>query len=265
MPAYLVQLDESQAHRGRLQNGTSSIVVFAADSTDALAIASAAHPSDSKNLWAGATATEIVVGADFSDLTLVVQVQDASPVIDVEATPVLGSQSGVVVAAGTGYSDGDTVTVDGGTFTRAAVYKVLETGGAVDTVELVDPGEYTVMPSNPASTTKTGGGGDDALTLTLTNGDDAYVNLLSKVVSLLNATAIDNAEIDVSAAGLLLTIASIADGLGDKVLVVEMQLNGIAIPSLIGALTDEGIAGAVLTAVIKASPVAPRIAATLSA
>ncbi|KKL22879.1 hypothetical protein LCGC14_2431010, partial [marine sediment metagenome] len=221
--------------------------------------------SDSKQIWAGATATEIVVGADFSALELVVSVLDAAPAIDVRAIPVLGSQSAVVVVGGATYSDGDEVLVVGGIFTRAAKYKVLETAGVVDTVELVDPGEYTVMPSSPAATTKVAGGGDDNLTLTLTNGADAYANLMGKVVSLLNATAINDAEVDMSAAGLLLTIASIADGIGDKQLVVEMQLNGIAIPSLIGALTDEGVAGAVLTAAIPASPVAPRIAATLSA
>ena len=64
-------------------------------------------------------------------------------------------------APGTGYAVDDILTVVGGTFTTAMTLKVTaETGGIIDSVALVDSGEYTVLPGVGAATT--GGGSNDA-------------------------------------------------------------------------------------------------------
>jgi hypothetical protein len=61
--------------------------------------------------------------------------------------------------AGTGYAAGDVVTLTGGTHTTVATVKILTvSGGAVVTFRPLVPGVYSVLPSNPISTTTTGGG-----------------------------------------------------------------------------------------------------------
>ncbi len=91
--------------------------------------------------------------------------------------------SAVVVAAGTLYSVDDIVEVTDANATVLARFRVSgETGGLVDTVDLVDPativggfkpleGRTDTDTSAGAVTTALTGGGDDALTLTLTYGD----------------------------------------------------------------------------------------------
>lgn len=153
---------------------------------------------------------------------------------------------------------GDVVTLVGGTFTRAATFEVTaETAGVVDTVVPVDPGEYTVFPTDPVVTS---GGTGTGLTLTVVSNDKTLYNLVAEMVGLLNAQgAIANAAIDFSASPPLLTIAGVADNLGDKIVVVELLswenvqpqfANPNAkkpIPSFIGTVTDQGIVAAVLS------------------
>ncbi len=77
-------------------------------------------------------------------------------------------QSAAVAAGGTGYTVGDILTVSGGTFGHAATLRVLTApAGVVGTVEVVDPGDYSAAPSNPASTT---GGTGTSCTVNLTMG-----------------------------------------------------------------------------------------------
>jgi hypothetical protein len=264
MPGYLVQLNEGVAARARLQDDTSSIIVFAGSSADAKAVAEGALPSDGKNIWASASVTEIAVGTNFAALRLAVQVLDSAPIVDVKTTGgVLGAASAAVAVGGTGYSVNDVVTLVGGTFTRAATFKVTaEAGGVVTSVALIDAGQYTALPSNPAATS--GGAGD--LTLTVTSGTNTLANVLAKMVGLLNATApIAAAKVDMSLASPLLTVAAISDGIGDKQVVAEMQFNGVAVPGLVGAIVDEGAAAAVLSVAFPGAPVIPTVAATLSA
>jgi len=72
----------------------------------------------------------------------------------------------IVAAAGTTYTLGDILTVQGGTFHKAATVEVTGvTGGAVDTVKIILSGGYTSNPGNPVSTL---GGGNDDCTLNLT-------------------------------------------------------------------------------------------------
>lgn len=78
------------------------------------------------------------------------------------------AQSATVAAGGTGYTVNDTLTVSGGTFGHAATFRVVTApGGVVGTVAVIDQGDYTTAPSNPASTT---GGTGSGCTLNLTMG-----------------------------------------------------------------------------------------------
>ena len=72
----------------------------------------------------------------------------------------------VVVAGGTsGHVVGDTLTAVGGTAGTTATFKVaaVTAGGVVTSVTVLEPGDYTIKPSNPVATT----GGDNGVTLTV--------------------------------------------------------------------------------------------------
>jgi outer membrane protein OmpA-like peptidoglycan-associated protein len=73
-----------------------------------------------------------------------------------------------IQAGGSGYAVDDFVNVEGGTFILGATLRVsaVDGSGAVTGLELVDKGEYTTQPANPAATS-TGGAGS-GLTLNLT-------------------------------------------------------------------------------------------------
>lgn len=109
--------------------------------------------------------------------------------------------SAVVVIAGTLYSVDDIIEVTDANATILARFRVSgETGGLVDTVDLIDPATI-IEPFRPregrtdtdtgagAATTALTGGGDDALTLTLTYGD----GLIWQVGDLLFTTDLDDA------------------------------------------------------------------------
>lgn len=81
-------------------------------------------------------------------------------------------QSAAVNAGGTGYTVGDELTVSGGTASADAVFEVTAApGGVVSAVVLLRCGNYSVAPSNPASTTG-GSGSGCTLDLTFGNGTD---------------------------------------------------------------------------------------------
>lgn len=71
----------------------------------------------------------------------------------------------VVASGGTGYVVGDVLTALGGTTSVPTQVEVLTApGGVVGTVQLLDEGDYSVVPTNPAATT---GGTGTGCTLTL--------------------------------------------------------------------------------------------------
>lgn len=73
-----------------------------------------------------------------------------------------------VADGGSGYAAGEKITLTGGTAVAQAVLEVLtETAGAIDTVALVNPGKYTVVPTNPVAQGSSDGSGTGA-TFTLT-------------------------------------------------------------------------------------------------
>ena len=248
------------------RENVNAMVVNAADAADARAIAKAEHTGAASDAaWDAATVTDLTTTEVTVDTAnsmpnwrFKVAILDSVPVIDITSVSALGAVSAVVAVGGATYDVNDVETVVGGTFTRAATFRVTaETGNVVDTVELVDPGEYTVMPGNPVATT---GNGDGNLTLTLTNDDDRMANHLANLVTQLTATSIITlAAIDMGAATPLVTVAEIADGIGDKKLQVQAIPPEITdtegfptnsptpIPGLIGTIVDEGVSGAVLT------------------
>ena len=262
MPAFLVELPASGGKT--LIGASDSFVVFALNAADARAAAANHVSGDSDVLWNSAqtTVTEIVVGttlpADYELEVLIHQNVGAGIAIPAVfrargGAGNLAIASAVVgAAAGATYSDDDIEVLAGGTFTRAATVRVTgETGGAVDTVEIVDPGEYTVLPT--LNEIVTSGNGDGNLTVDgVAASAESYEVLLGQMVTLLNADPeVGNAAVDFSegAAGArIFTVASIADDIGDSTMTVRLgSPHAGAIPSLVGAIVHEGIAGAVLT------------------
>lgn len=66
-------------------------------------------------------------------------------------------------AGGSGYAVGDTITLAGGTTAKPAVVKVVQVNaGAVSIVDVLDAGEYTALPTSPASQASTSGAGTGA-------------------------------------------------------------------------------------------------------
>lgn len=75
----------------------------------------------------------------------------------------------LVVAGGSGYSVNDLITLDGGTFSRAAVLRVLTLStDAVATVSIEDAGVYSVTPSDPVAQDTVAPPGGSAATFNLT-------------------------------------------------------------------------------------------------
>jgi hypothetical protein len=76
---------------------------------------------------------------------------------------------GTVQSGGTGYTNGDVLTVVGGTPTGVAATLTVTgvSGGAITTVSATNFGQYTVLPTNPVSVT---GGTGSSATLNLSWG-----------------------------------------------------------------------------------------------
>lgn len=264
MPAYLVELPARGGQH--LTGGHDKMIVFAADADDARAMA-AGHQDGDGALWADSstTVTAIADGSalDPDDWSLYVSIEDTVHKHFTAEGGVLGAVAAAINAGGTGYSTNNILTVAGGTATRAATLRVTsDDSGVIDGIEIVDPGEYTALPSNPVSVT---GGDGSSATFNLTGDTDQPMNYCAEMVGLLNAHAdIANAAYDNGAATPLLTASGAADNLGDLVLVCEFRYKGVSIPSLIGTITDEGSAGAALTALVPAAT-SPNVVSSLRA
>jgi subtilisin-like proprotein convertase family protein len=93
---------------------------------------------------------------------------DGFPVSDNNVLSPLSADSGVsgasVQSAGSGYAPGDTVTLTGGTFSAAAILLVtgVNGSGGITGVSVLDPGVYTVRPTNPVAQGSTSGFGANA-------------------------------------------------------------------------------------------------------
>ncbi len=274
MPAFLVELPDRTGFT--LLGGSNKFVVFAADAADAKAAVAGFADNDAIDTIAqdsDTTATEIIAAADFDGYELRIAILDSTPVVDVKALGGAGNDAIGTVAINSGgnatYVVGDILTAIGGTFTRAATFRVTSVDtGVIDGIELKDPGEYTVDPSLTANAV-TGGGGDSA-TMDLTMaGENSYEVFMGQMVTLLNAESIiAGADIDFGTGGstdLLLTVADGGGGddLGDKDVVAEFRRNGIAVPGILSTVTDGGAANAALSVLMPA--VAARVAAQVVA
>jgi hypothetical protein len=252
MPAYLVELPNNPGISGVIEG--NAMIVFAASSDDAKAVADAHFGADAKDLFTLAgTATELVAETDMEGYDLVVDIYDHTPRVLLEAEGVLGVVSGAVEQAGTTYSVGDILSVAGGTATRAATFRVSTVGGSgeVTGIALIDPGHYSVTPAELVDNAVTdddgeGDGAGSGATLAITMGTTAYVNKLGHMLTLLNAeTDIEGALLDLSgvdaegeAAAAVLTIADATDELGAEHVIVEFRKNGVAVPDLVVSVQD---------------------------
>lgn len=276
MPAYLVELPESHRFMS-LVGAQDKLIVFAADVAGAKEAAQGHADGDGNTMWSSlATYTEIVVGTKLADSgdgwealvrlsgavaqtsDLFVQLKQTDMPSDFKYVSAVAVDDGGV----TTYVVGDILTAVGGTFTRAATFRVLTlSSGTVATVALVDPGDYTVDPTPLLANPVTGGGGTAAkMDLTMGTEPTEQVALLTRLVTILNQNVdIANSAVDFDPANLLFTVSSIADNLGDGTLVFEMRRNGSKFTPLVGALVDEGIDAAVITAAIPATFVPPRV------
>ena len=286
MPNFIVELPESQTY-SQLGEGATRMVIFAADEAGARRAAAGRFDGDGNALWnTEASVTELVVGLNLADAgaddwTLYARISGAAaqtpdPIVATvdgqtkdDTKGILGkirlhmSETVVVDGGGTGYTDDDILTFTGGTFTRAATARVVaQTAGVIDAagVELVDPGEYTVLPDPLLAVGVTGGTGGDDATFDLTQAPvGGYAALIGQMVSELVAAGL-TASVDMSealAGTRLFTLSTIGDGIGDGTVEFEVRHNGTVETVLMSTIVDGGIAAAVLTAAIPASPLAP--------
>jgi hypothetical protein len=280
MPAYLVELPEH-----RRVNDANALVIFAANEAGARSAAAGRFDGDAAALWnTVATVTEVVAGTTLAHAGhdnwsayarisgAAAQVQD--PIVVTadgksrnQAAGRLGAVrkhlNGALNDGGTAtYIVDEILTAAGGTFTRAATFRVTTVNtGVITGLELVDPGEYSVLPATMTANPVTGGSGTDALVDLSEFAENSYEAILAQVLTgLLAQGELAGAELDLSEAASgarLLTVAAIGDGVGDATLEFEIRQNGTAFAPLVSTIVDEGIAGAVLTVAIPASPIAP--------
>ncbi len=267
MATYLVELPDVPAI-GTVA-GEKKWLVVADSTTDARAAVRARYDGDPLNaLIADSATTVTAVAADTEldeDFSLEVYLRTTTPkTFVVDADEMDGHSfiaSAVIVNDGTmAYAANDEVTINGGTNTRPAKFKIstVDGMGNVTAVELIEPGDYTVLPTlaGAATTATVGTGAGLTLTLTAVTGI-TWAAMLARLVSLLNADAdIAGAAVNLKAAGTgnrLLTIAAIADGIGDKTFDIAFKKNGVAFTTWLSTQTEGGIAGAVLTVALPAS------------
>ena len=266
MPAFLVELPES-ATFSNLGGAADKMIVFAADATGARRGAAGRFDGEGNALWQTlATVTEIVTSAALADSgsgwtgfcrIIGGAAQTVDPFIATadgkskdQAQGILGAdRKSLNVALNDGgtatYIVDDILTAVGGTFTRAATMRVITVStGVITAIELVDPGEYSVLPTTLIANPVSGGGGTVALVDLTEFASNSYEAILAQMVTEITANPdITLAAIDLSegAAGTrIFTIAEIADGIGDATLEFEMRNNGLAEPVLVSTLVDEG-------------------------
>jgi hypothetical protein len=84
---------------------------------------------------------------------------------------------------------------------------------------------------------------------------ETYAGAFAAMVVLLNANVdIANAAF----AANVLTVADVADGIGDATVTASFSLGGSAIPSFLSTVTHEGVAAAALTIATNATPEIPK-------
>ncbi len=271
MPAYLVQYPARVGYP--LPEGADSFVVFATNAANARAMVAGHFGGDANALISSAdmTVTEVVLANAALDTGYNMRIRVLGAA-DGDGNFFAEVQSGESLAIGsialddggiTTYIVDDILTVVGGTFQRAATIRVITvSSGVIVTAELVDGGDYSVLPTLLANPVADGGG--TAATFDLTAAlPGSWAQLAGKMVTKINALAghTDAAvDLSTSASGArLFTVSSISDAFGDGTLTFEVTKNGVALPQLVSTIVDDDIAAAVLTAAIPAAIVAARV------
>jgi len=275
MPAYLVELPSRPGLNNIVQG--RSMVVFAASSAEALAAADGKFGQDSNGLFAKiATATEIVAETDYVDYVLKVQLSDpATPftiAADIRANGIvaLGAEiqclkTPAINAGGTGYTAADVLFLDedvaGDANRKTSLTVTSVSGGVIDGIAALDPGDWKTLPASLTGVSLTGGsGGDDAtMDMVATVKGDIEHQAAHAVSLLLALVATAGAAIDMGASPPVLTVSSVADAIGDYKLIAELGRNNVPIPLLLGTVIDEGIAAAVTSVEIPVAPVIPNV------
>lgn len=181
-----IQYDNLDTSISAVGSASNIPIVFRAKGTSALDLSAG---SSGINISNGNTVTAITRTAAGTNYTTNPSVVISAPQIagGVQATatvPIWTSGAGITpVSGGTGYTLNDVVTVQGGTFTTAATYRVTGvSGGVVSSLSVIDNGAYSSAPSNPVSVTGGTGSGLTfnlafvvASTFTITNAGSGYV------------------------------------------------------------------------------------------
>jgi len=293
VPNYLLELSKS-APFSNMKGNTRRMVIFAADEAGARRAAQGRFTGDGNDLWRlAATVTELVVGTTLADSgadgwTLFCRITGgAAQVIDpmvvtvdglsrdsargILGKPRLGVRTAIKSSLGTGYAVDDILTITGGTFTRPTTFRIvtLAGGSGVGNIELEDPGEYEILPTEvdqPLGTafnspTTDGGGTGTTIKDLLSFAPGSFEAILSRAVTELTMFPSITPKIEMSegAAGpRLLTLAQAGDNIGDATITVEFRHNGQPPETVfLGTITHEGAAGAALSVALQAIPFTP--------
>ena len=262
MPAYIVEFPVGSG--GSLGAGADTFTVFAATTAIARDLCAARYTGDASARAAEATVTEVTNGADAANLAYRVQVTTAAgtQIADFTGKPegvsALAATATVNVGGTATYVVGDILTLadPGNDALKSATYRVTTVStGVVTGVELADPGHYLSTPANATGVATTGGSGGGDCTLDVAFGTGEFESIFGHLSYLAGLeTEFSAPTMDYAAATPLLTIAIIADNVGDHTIISNMVANSgqtdIPMTGMAGTLVHEGIAGAVLTVAI---------------
>lgn len=166
MPAYLVQapLEGGQSLKG----GFNTLVVFAANPTQARSAAKARFDGDSAAMWDAATVTEITAAADYAGWTLHVRVYDTD--VDVTVVGETGDTIDLLAAAAVTALNStgpiDNASYDAGTNTLTIAGTDDNLGDHLVLVELIPAWGQSPIDGFIGTITD-GGDAGDALTVVL--------------------------------------------------------------------------------------------------
>jgi len=185
-----VQVTGGATTKGVIQSaqGSDSNISYVTQSKGTGAIDLAAG-SSGVNISNGGTVTAItrtVNGTGYTSIpALAISAPTTAGGVQATATPTMLTVGQTVVSGGSGYTVGDSLTIVGGTFTTPVILTVSTvSAGAVTGVTVLSGGfgNYSILPSTPASVT--GGTGSGATfnltwalapTFTITNAGSGYV------------------------------------------------------------------------------------------
>lgn len=270
MAFFLVKLPEGEGGQ-TIVAGARAFIVEADSASLAKELCAAQFGGDQDWTDAGVTATDIATlgASNLAGWKYKVTVRDPAvggaegivEEVEYEAlASILGVSAVAIDGGGTGYTAGDVLTVSGGTQTSPCRLLVdSESGGVIDGVSVIDPGQYTAVPGNPVSVT---GGSGSGATFDLTSAAATLSAVGGGLVAALNATgSIGGARHTPADDTLLVAAGSGVDDLGDQAVQVEVTPAGSEepMPGMVGTITDEGASTDDLKAVLTNPTAVPAV------